>query len=91
MTGPVRVWCLRHGESENVTTELAGAVPSAPLTGRGHRQALLAAQSLSDEPIRRVYSSTAVRARQTARPLAASATSDSGSGTAKAATRSSPA
>lgn len=71
MSGRVRVWCLRHGESENVTTEVAGAVPCAPLTERGRHQALMAAQILADEPISRVYASTAVRARQTAQPLAA--------------------
>lgn len=67
----VRVWCLRHGESENVTAAVAGAVPAAPLTELGHQQALMAAQSLADEPISGVYSSTAVRARQTAQPIAA--------------------
>jgi broad specificity phosphatase PhoE len=67
----VRVWCLRHAESENVTTGTAGAVPTAPLTARGRRQARVAAQMLAAEPVTRVYSSTAVRARQTARHLAA--------------------
>jgi broad specificity phosphatase PhoE len=67
----VRVWCLRHAESENVTNGTAGAVPAAPLTARGHRQALDAARVLADEPITRVYSSTAMRARQTAGHLAA--------------------
>jgi broad specificity phosphatase PhoE len=67
----VRVWCLRHGESENVIKAMAGAVPSEPLTERGHQQALMAARSLAGEPISRVYSSTALRARQTAQPFAA--------------------
>jgi broad specificity phosphatase PhoE len=66
-----RVWCLRHGESENVTAALAGALPTAPLTECGRQQAVRAARTLAGEPIRRVYSSTALRARQTARPLAA--------------------
>lgn len=70
MSSRVRVWCLRHAESENVTAEIAGAAPSAPLTEHGRRQAIRAAQSLAGEPISRVYSSTALRARQTARPLA---------------------
>lgn len=69
MSAPVRVWCLRHGESENVTAALAGALPSAPLTERGHRQADTAARILAGEPIQRIYSSTALRARQTAQPL----------------------
>jgi alpha-ribazole phosphatase/probable phosphoglycerate mutase len=50
MSGRVRVWCLRHGESENVTASVAGSVPNAPLTERGHRQAGLAAQALAAEP-----------------------------------------
>jgi len=70
MSGRVRVWCLRHGESENVTAEVAGAVPSAPLTESGRHQAALAARVLAGEPISGVYSSTALRARQTAQPLA---------------------
>ena len=71
MSGRVRVWCLRHAESENVTAGTAGAVPTAPLTARGCRQALDAAQILAAEPITRVYCSTALRARQTAGHLAA--------------------
>jgi broad specificity phosphatase PhoE len=66
----LRMWCLRHSESENVTAGVAGAVPSAPLTERGRHQAIQAAQALADEPITSVYSSTAVRAQQTAQSLA---------------------
>lgn len=71
MSDRVRMWCLRHGESENVTAGIAGAVPSAPLTERGRHQAIQAAQALAGEPITSVYSSTALRARQTAQLLAA--------------------
>ena len=71
MNDHVRMWCLRHGESENVTAGIAGAVPSAPLTERGRHQAIQAAQALAGEPISGVYSSTALRARQTAQLLAA--------------------
>ncbi|MFC1408446.1 histidine phosphatase family protein [Streptacidiphilus sp. N1-12] len=72
MSARVRVWCLRHGESENVTREVAGAVPSAPLTERGHQQAAAVARTLAaGEAIGAVYCSTAVRARQTAMPTAA--------------------
>ena len=70
MRAPVRVWCLRHGESENVAAEIAGALPRAPLTGYGRHQAVQAARALANEPIRRVYCSTALRALQTAEPLA---------------------
>ena len=69
MSDHVRVWCLRHAESENVTTGTA-AVPTTPLTARGRRQAIAAAQQLAGEPITRIYSSTALRARQTAVLLA---------------------
>ncbi|WP_322658230.1 histidine phosphatase family protein [Streptomyces justiciae] len=66
----VRVWCLRHGESENVTGGVAGAVPSASLTELGRQQAAVAARALAGEPISQVYSSTALRARQTGQALA---------------------
>ncbi|WP_433756899.1 histidine phosphatase family protein [Nocardia sp. CA-135398] len=62
----VRMWCLRHAESENVTAGIAGAVPRSPLTDRGCRQAAETARVLSGEPIARIYSSTALRAQQTA-------------------------
>ncbi|HEX7994233.1 MAG TPA: histidine phosphatase family protein [Streptosporangiaceae bacterium] len=71
MSDHVRIWCLRHGESENVTAGIAGAVLSAPLTGRGRHQAIQAARALAGEPISGLYSSTALRARQTAQLLAA--------------------
>jgi broad specificity phosphatase PhoE len=67
----VRIWCLRHAESEHVTIGTAGAVPTAPLTARGRHQAVDAAQQLAAEPISRIYSSIALRARQTAALLAA--------------------
>jgi alpha-ribazole phosphatase/probable phosphoglycerate mutase len=73
MSDRVRVWCLRHAESEQVTigmTGAAGAVPAAPLTARGRRQAINAARTLATEPITTIYSSTAPRARQTAELLA---------------------
>ncbi|WP_433683420.1 histidine phosphatase family protein [Nocardia sp. CA-119907] len=70
MVTDVRVWCLRHAESENVTAGIAGVVPRAPLTERGHCQAAEAARGLDGEPIVRIYSSTALRARQTAAALA---------------------
>jgi len=71
MPAHVRVWCLRHGESQNVAGEVAGSVPSAALTECGGQQALRAARVLASVPIRGVYASTALRAQQTARPLAA--------------------
>ncbi|MFD6162000.1 histidine phosphatase family protein [Nocardia sp. NPDC060256] len=72
MSDRVKVWCLRHAESENVIAGVAGAVPAAALTTRGQREAMAAARVLDGEPIRRIYCSTAVRAQQTAAALAAS-------------------
>ncbi|WP_338758895.1 histidine phosphatase family protein [Nocardia vulneris] len=66
----VRIWCLRHAESENVTARIAGAVPRSPLTTRGRRQAVDVTRTLRDEPITGIYCSTALRAQQTAAPLA---------------------
>jgi alpha-ribazole phosphatase/probable phosphoglycerate mutase len=73
MSGRVRVWCLRHAEAENVT---AGPADAAPLTARGHHQAIAAAQTLAGEPITRIYSSTMLRAHQTAELLASVLTVD---------------
>lgn len=70
MSSLVRLWCLRHAESENVTAALAGALPNAPLTAHGQQQALRGAQTLAAEPITNVYASTALRSRQTAHPIA---------------------
>lgn len=70
MSDLVRIWCLRHGESDNVTSGTAGTVPLAQLTPRGREQALAAAHELTLEPITAVYASTANRAIQTANPIA---------------------
>jgi broad specificity phosphatase PhoE len=85
MSARVRVWCLRHAEAETVATGTA-AVPTTPLTVRarhqdieadqpltvrGRHQAIEAARQLAAEPITRIYSSTLLRARQTADLLAA--------------------
>ena len=69
MSDRVRVWCLRHAEAETVTTGTP-AVPTTPLTAQGCHQAIEAAHRLAAEPIARIYSSTALRARQTAALLA---------------------
>ncbi|MCP2351816.1 histidine phosphatase family protein [Nonomuraea roseoviolacea] len=66
MSDRVRLLCLRHGESENVTAGAAGALPLATLTARGRLQAAEAARLMSGEGATRIYASTAVRARQTA-------------------------
>lgn len=67
----MRIWCLRHGESENVIGGVSGVAPKMPLTQRGHGQAHQAARVLADEPIAAIYSSPTLRTLQTAAPLAA--------------------
>ena len=73
--GGVRFLCLRHGESANVVDGLAGALPLAPLTARGREQATTAGRALRDQGVDqgvvRVCASTALRARETARLVAA--------------------
>lgn len=60
----VRIWCMRHAESENVTSGTAGAVPSVPLTARGRGQAAAAGRVLAAQRPVAIYTSTALRARQ---------------------------
>jgi broad specificity phosphatase PhoE len=62
----MRIFCLRHGESANVLARTAGVLPQAPLTPVGRRQAHAAADILAGEPVAAIYSSTAVRAADTA-------------------------
>jgi broad specificity phosphatase PhoE len=61
-----RLWCLRHGQSQNVVLGTAGALPHAAQTGLGRSQATAAAALLDGERIEGVYCSRAVRARDTA-------------------------
>jgi broad specificity phosphatase PhoE len=70
MSTRVRVWCVRHGESE-ANAGLPGVGNDSRLTELGRRQAVDAARELAAEPIVAVYSSPALRARQTADLLAA--------------------
>ena len=57
---------VRHGEPEWVRDGLS--VDNPPLTGRGHRQARLAAEALRDEQFDEVWVSPLLRAQQTAQP-----------------------
>lgn len=62
----------RHGQTQaNVDRVLDTLPPGYPLTTEGWRQADELADALRAEPVVAVYSSTAVRARQTAAPVAA--------------------
>lgn len=69
-----QIWFVRHAESElNVSTQ-AHTVPdqgvSYPLTRNGAQQALALADALADTPITTIYTSTRLRAIQTADALA---------------------
>jgi len=67
----LRLLLVRHGETEsNVRHVLDSRPPGPPLTDVGERQADELAQRLADEPVVAVYASTAIRAQQTAEPLA---------------------
>lgn len=61
---------IRHGRPDRV--ELAdGEVADPSLSETGRRQARALAERLAEEPLDAIYASTAVRAVQTAEPLAA--------------------
>lgn len=71
---PLQIWFIRHGESEINVPGNPRTVPdsgvSYPLTRRGVEQARALAASLSGAPINRIYSSTHLRAIQTADAVA---------------------
>jgi len=71
---PLQIWFIRHGESEINIPGSPRPVPdggvSYPLTRKGVEQARALVASLSDTPITKIYSSTHLRAIQTADALA---------------------
>ncbi|MFE2755494.1 histidine phosphatase family protein [Actinosynnema sp. NPDC059335] len=68
----MRLILVRHGETaSNVKMALDSLPPGPPLTEAGVAQAAALAASLAAEPVAAVYASTAVRAQQTAAPVAA--------------------
>jgi broad specificity phosphatase PhoE len=68
----VRLILIRHGETpSNVAGALDTAVPGAPLTPLGHRQAAAIPPVLTIERVTAVYASPLVRTQLTATPLAA--------------------
>ncbi|WP_181773079.1 histidine phosphatase family protein [Amycolatopsis pittospori] len=68
----MKLLLVRHGQTEgNVRGALDTALPGPPLTELGREQAQDLATRLDGEPIVAVYASQAVRAQQTAAPLAA--------------------
>ena len=71
---PLQIWFIRHGESEINVPGTPRTVPdggvSYPLTRRGMEQARALAESLDGMPITKIYSSTHLRAIQTADAVA---------------------
>jgi probable phosphoglycerate mutase len=67
----MKLYLIRHGQTPgNVRGALDTALPGPSLTDLGHQQAAALAERLSGEPIVAVYASQAIRARQTAAPVA---------------------
>lgn len=66
----MRLFLVRHGETESNRLGLALGRDDVPLNERGRWQAERLAQALAGEPIAAVYSSPLSRAMETARPVA---------------------
>jgi len=67
----LRLVLARHGQTpSNVRMALDSAPPGPPLTEQGRRQAIELAEDLAGQPVVAVYASTALRAQQTAEPVA---------------------
>ena len=68
----LRLALARHGQTDsNVRRALDSRPPGAPLNELGLAQAAALAQRLATEPVTAVHASVAVRAQQTAAPVAA--------------------
>ncbi|QQQ76575.1 histidine phosphatase family protein [Saccharothrix sp. 6-C] len=68
----MRLILVRHGETaSNLKMALDSLPPGPPLTEAGRAQAAALAEQLAAEPVAAVYASTAVRAQETAAPVAA--------------------
>ncbi len=68
----LRLVLARHGETTaNAEGILDTRLPGHPLTEEGHQQAAELAERLASEPVVAVYASRALRAQQTAQPVAA--------------------
>ena len=66
----MRLWLIRHGETDwNAEQRIQGRT-DIPLNSVGHQQAQCVAECFSAQPIQAIYSSDLSRALQTARPLA---------------------
>lgn len=68
----MKLYLVRHAQSTtNVQHKINTALPGPPLTELGQQQARALSEQLRDEPVTAVYASRAIRAQQTAEPLAA--------------------
>ncbi len=68
---PLRLVLIRHGQTTaNAQGILDTRLPGHPLTELGHRQAADLAQRLAGTAVVAVYASRALRAQQTAQPIA---------------------
>jgi broad specificity phosphatase PhoE len=68
----LRLVLVRHGQTaSNVVGSLDSKPPGPPLTELGQQQAAAVGELLAAQPVVAVYTSVAVRARQTAEPIAA--------------------
>ncbi|GAA3431602.1 histidine phosphatase family protein [Kutzneria kofuensis] len=68
----LRLVLVRHGQTpSNVVNSLDSRPPGPPLTDLGRQQAAAVADALAALPVVAVYASVAVRAQQTAAPIAA--------------------
>ena len=68
---PVRLFTIRHGETESARERRFTGARDVPLTPRGLRQCEAVAQALSGVPINAVYASPQARARVSAEAIAA--------------------
>lgn len=67
----LRLMLVRHGQTDsNLKGALDSALPGPPLTDEGFAQAAALGERLADQPVTGVYASGALRARQTAQPVA---------------------
>ncbi|GAA3024214.1 histidine phosphatase family protein [Actinokineospora globicatena] len=67
----MRLMLARHGETpSNLRHALDSRPPGPSLTEMGHRQALALAERLAEDEVVAVYASVAVRAQETAAPVA---------------------
>lgn len=67
----VQIIFARHGEVWNPDAIFYGRLPRFGLSAAGRRQAAAAARALAREPLAAIYASPLLRARQTARIIAA--------------------